>query len=107
MSPSFLELRQHVSLESQWGHTEEEIHDTISWDDEETGKEFSERERHQMKAWRDEGVTDDGMCDWIPPDLADTAQYSALISSENLMASCSIWDNCSGDWGERDREEAM
>lgn len=42
-------------------------------------------------------------CVWRPPDFADTAQYSALISSESLMASCSIWASWSGDWGVRHR----
>lgn len=38
---------------------------------------------------------EDGACAPVelPPDLADTAQYSALISSDSLMASCSVWNS--------------
>ena len=49
------------------------------------------------------------VCVWLPPDLADTAQYSALISSDSLMASSSTWDSWSGDWGvkQTDRSEEI
>lgn len=48
------------------------------------------------------GGAEDGACApaELPPDLADTAQYSALISSDSRMASCSVWYSWSGDWAE-------
>lgn len=62
--------------------------------------DYTENEKHDVFMFM-------FMCVWLPPDLADTAQYSALISSDSLMASSSTWDSWSGDWGVKhtDRRE--
>lgn len=43
--PTFLELRQNVGLKSQRGHTEEEIPDTISWNNKKTDGESLARQK--------------------------------------------------------------
>lgn len=85
-----LKLGQHDGFKGQRRHAEEEIPDAVTWNVRGGGK--------NMKVL---GVGDLACASaQLPPDLADTAQYSALISSDSLMASCSVWYSWSGDWAE-------
>lgn len=108
--PIFLKLGQNVGFKSQRGHTEEEIPDAVSWNNKESPVRQKEGEAENEKPvgmvtgdvgrwWCEVGDVFMLMCVWLPPDFADTAQYSALISSESLMASCSMRAKRSGDWG--------
>ena len=84
-------LGQHEGLKGQSGHAEEEIPDAFTWDVRGEGEAILRRRGQKI-----------GRCSLaeLPPDMADTAQYSALISSDSLMASCSAWYSSSGDWAE-------
>lgn len=88
---AFLQLRQDVGLEGQRRHAEEQLPNILaceagrhaavsrSADD----KPLRASRQNRLSASSDSGTSD-------PPDRADTAQYSALISSAILMASSSI-----------------
>lgn len=68
--------------------------------------------RQRERSWGIQGLSGGGgarmdLRDWLSPDCADTAQYSALISSDSLMASCSMRSKWSGDWAEEYTEVSV
>lgn len=57
-----------------------------------------EKKNHSLKQMFELQAQETVLQSHALPDRAETAQYSALISSDNLIASCSTWANVSGCW---------